>query len=380
MGITVAIVGLGFGDAFAPIWRSHPDVDRVIGVDPDARRRAEVVQRWGLDDSCETLDQALARPDVDLVHLLTPVPSHARLALQVLESGRHCAIAVPLATTVDDVTTLLRAAERTGQRLLMMETSVHGREYRTVADWYRAGRFGALTSYRGFHIQNLDGFPDYWQGFPPMHYLTHALSPILDLLGTRAVEVSARGSGRLPDHRRRGGFDNSFPSEIGHVVLDRSDLVAQVQMSFFQHARSYVEGFDLHGEHLGVEWPTDHTGPLTVHEMSGPAPGRRGNTVTTSTLEPDPDLGADRLPPALRPFTRDTTVELPGMSGPQSLHAGHGGSHPFLVAQAVTEVLSVDGSGSHLRAADLTLPGIVAHQSALQGGRPLPVPDPVTLI
>ena len=48
------------------------------------------------------------------------------------------------------------------------------------------GRLGALTAYRGFHIQNLDGYPRYWLGYPPMKYVTHALSPLLALASTPA--------------------------------------------------------------------------------------------------------------------------------------------------------------------------------------------------
>ena len=101
-----------------------------------------------------------------------------------------------------------------------------------------------------------------------MHYLTHALSPGLALLDTEVATVTARGSGVLTDDRRRGGFDNPFPAEVGLFTLRGSAAIAQVTMAFFQTGRSYYEGFSVYGDRGGVEWPADNDGPLTVYAMT----------------------------------------------------------------------------------------------------------------
>ena len=82
---------------------------------------------------------------------------------------------------LDELSTIIEAERTSGKRYMMMETSVYGREFRFVERLMREGRLGGLTTYRGFHIQNLDGYPPYWLGYPPMKYVTHALSPLLAL-------------------------------------------------------------------------------------------------------------------------------------------------------------------------------------------------------
>ena len=201
MGIGVAVVGLGFGAEFLPIYLSHPNVGYVAIADSDPLRLAEVGTQFGVESRHSSLDAVLDDPRVDAVHLLTPVAHHARHAIAVMSAGRHCACAVPMATSLEDLAAVVAAQRASRTTYMMMETSVYGREFLTVRDLHRAGRLGAVTLYRGFHIQNLDGFPRYWLGFPPMAYVTHALSPVLALLGTttvRASNVPARaGSARI---------------------------------------------------------------------------------------------------------------------------------------------------------------------------------------
>ena len=207
-----------------------------------------------------------------------------------------------------------------------------------------------------------------------MHYLTHALSPILALLGTSVESVTCHGAGRLAEHRRTGGFDNPYPTEVGLFSLRGRDVLADITMSFSQTARSYVEGFSIYGDRRGVEWPIDNEGPLTVFDMYPPAPDRRGNRVETSSLAVSDVTFA--LPPPLRQFVRPPKLLLPGMAAPVSVGADHGGSHPFLVHEFVRSI--VTGGEPALgprRSAAWTSPGVCAHRSALEGGARTQVPD-----
>lgn len=373
-GLKVAVVGLGFGRAFVPIYLAHPDVEDVVLVESDRARRSQVARVYGLSDGYDALEQALEDPAVDAIHVVTPVATHADMVAAGLASGKHVASAVPMAVTLDDLDRLIEAEDGSGRNYMMMETAVYGREYRYVRHMHESGRFGRLTLYRGAHIQNLDGFPPYWQGYPPMHYITHALSPLLALLGTAIESVQARGAGTLTRERSVGGFDNPFPTEVGLFTVRGSDVLAEVTMSFFQTARRYIEGFALYGEKSGVEWPVDNEGPLLAYEMAGPKQGDRGNQVSVRSVElPDDDL--DVLPAALRPFTRSGEIMLPGMPAPASVSAAHGGSHPFLVNEFVRSIVERRPSAVNARtAARWTAPGICAHQSALARGAEVKVP------
>lgn len=373
-GLTVAVVGLGFGKEFVPIYMSHPEVADVVLVEPDSHRRQELETAFGLGPGHSDLAEALGDPRIDAVHILAPIFLHAEMAIQALEAGKHVACAVPMATSLEDLERIIDAQDRTGKNYMMMETTVFAREYQAVEAMVTAGKFGSLTLYRGFHIQNLDGFPSYWQGYPPMHYLTHALSPVLSLLDTTVESVRCLGAGTLPDSRKTGGFDNHYPSEVGLFTLRDTDVVADITMSFFQTARSFIEGFSLYGEFLGVEWPVGKGGDLTIFSMSGPDAGTRGNHVETSSISPQdhPEL----LPETLRPFVRPTDIQLSGMERPVRIGADHGGSHPHLVHEFISSIVErrkplIDAK----RSARWTAPGICAHQSAMEGGALVDVPN-----
>ena len=369
----MAVVGLGFGEDFLPIYLSHPDVATVVVAEPDDDRRARVGDRYGIRKRYASLEQLLEADGVDAVHLATPVAFHARQSIAVLASGRHCACSVPMATTLEDIQAVVDAQQRSGKNYMMMETSVYGREYLTVRDLYRAGRLGNLTFYRGFHIQNLDGFPRYWLGYPPMLYLTHALSPVLALLGTDVAAVTCRGSGRLTP-QRRGDYDNEFPLEVGLFELRGTDMIAEVTVSFFQLARSYSEGFSVYGDAMGVEWPESEGGPMRGFELLSEVDRPQGHGGASSihrlcresTVQASEH--ADLLHPEIARFARDTQWELPGVE-PVKVVAHHGGSHPHLVQEFVSSIVEERSPAINAKvAARWTAPGVIAHESARHGG------------
>lgn len=178
MRIDVAVVGGRFGADFLPLYRHHPAVGRIGLVDVDPTTLAQVGDTYAVDDRFASLEELLASDRYDAVHVASPVRFHVDQSVAVLSSGRHCACAVPMATTLDGVRRVLNAQRAAGTTYMMMETMVFGREYLHIRDLHQRGELGALTFLRGAHIQNLDGFPPYWQGYPPLTYATHALSQI----------------------------------------------------------------------------------------------------------------------------------------------------------------------------------------------------------
>lgn len=371
--LDIAVVGLGFGREFLPIYARHPHVGRIGICDSDAARLAAVGDTHGIPDRFTSLDDVLADDRWDAVHLLTPVAQHARGVLAVLRAGKHCACAVPMATSLTDIREIIAAQQATGRTYMMMETSVYGREFLHVKDRHEAGDVGPLTFLRGVHMQDLDGFPTYWWGFPPMYYLTHALSPLLALSGARVDKVHCLGSGRLADELVRD-YDNPYPLETGIFRLDRDDLAAEVTMSFFQTARGYQEGFSVYGRKLGFEWEQlTGEGPAEF-TMRPVAHGSRGRAADETRVDPAgrPDL----LPPEIRRFTESCDYD-PGTGAEQPVHvaAHHGGSHPHLVHEFVTAALAGRTPAvDPITAARWTAPGICAHESALRGGEAVTVP------
>lgn len=370
--IDVAVVGSRFGAHFLPLYRSHPQVGSVALVDVDTAALHRVADEFGVNDRFTSLDELLATDRYDAVHVASPVRFHVEHSVAVLRSGRHCASAVPMATTLDGIEQVLDAERDSGRVYMMMETMVFGRAFFYVKDLIDTGRLGPLTLMRGDHIQNLDGYPSYWRGFPPLNYATHIVSPLLALADARVEKVAARGSGILTEERR-GDFSNPFPAETGLFALDRDGLTAEVTVSFFQTARSYYEGFSVFGHDMGVEWPMlDEEDGLTVYTLE-PVQANWSRPARAQTVHP-PDR-TQVLPAELRRFTRPSEYD-PGDGRPVvRVGAAHGGSHPHLAHEFVSAAVAdrpalVDG----VTAATWTAPGICGHASAMADGAWTSVP------
>ncbi|MGI8868747.1 MAG: Gfo/Idh/MocA family protein [Mycobacteriales bacterium] len=370
--IAIAVVGMGFGSDFAPIYARHPDVARVGIADTDRRRLDAVGDRLGIADRFATLGEVLASGRYDAVHLTTPVRLHTDQSVAVLEAGLHCACAVPMATTIEDLRRIISAQRAAGRNYMMMETMVYGREYLYAADLHSRGELGGLTFLRGFHLQDLHGYPPYWMSYPPMTYSTHALSPLLAISGARVQTVSCLGSGILQD-QYAGDWENHFPLETAHFRLDKDNLAAEVTLSFFQTARQYQEGFNVYGDRAGVEWALLGEDEMWLHSFTEAAAGAR-REVDVQRIDP-PDR-ADLLPGEIADFVQPTTYTPAGAREPITVGAGHGGSHPHLADEFVRSIVEhrpprVDA----LTAANWTAPGIVGHASAQRDGALLAVPQ-----
>lgn len=87
--LTVAIVGMGFGSCFLPIYLKHPDVEHVIMVDTNPDQLKALADMYLLDESYYTTDfeAVLQNPDVDAVHLVIPPALHAPMSVQVLNAA-----------------------------------------------------------------------------------------------------------------------------------------------------------------------------------------------------------------------------------------------------------------------------------------------------
>ena len=250
----IAIVGLGFGAAFAPIYRDHPNVEEVAICDPNSELLAEVGDREEIGQRYSRLEEVLADPKWDAVHLLTPVPLHVQQTLAVLNSGRHCACAVPAATDLEGLAQVIEAQDRSGKNYMMMETAVYDRNFLFAQDLLHRGKLGTPTFFRGLYTQDLEGgYAAYWRSVPPMHYATHVVGPILALANVPAATVTCLGAGRLrPDLQQPGG--NIFPLQSALFTLEGSAAIAEVTRSWFQMARPYTEAFSVYGDLGGFEW------------------------------------------------------------------------------------------------------------------------------
>jgi predicted dehydrogenase len=87
--------------------------------------------------------------------------------------------------------------KQTGLKYMMMETVVYSREYLFMKELLDKGKLGKLQFVQASHQQDMDGWPNYWPGLPPMWYATHCVGPVAGLVGKSAEYVRCFGSGTI---------------------------------------------------------------------------------------------------------------------------------------------------------------------------------------
>lgn len=362
--VNVAMIGLGFGAEFIPIYQHHPDANVVAICRRDAKAMNEVGDRFGIEKRYAEFDQVLADPDVDFVHINSPIPDHAWMSLRALDAGKHVMCTVPMATTIDECRQIVEKVKATGLKYMMAETVVYSREFLFIKEMYEKGELGKIQHLAASHPQDMDGWPSYWEKMIPMHYATHVVSPCLGLLNGRAEYVSCFGSGTVRDDiAKKSG--NKFAVETCHIKVKDSDVTAHIWRFLYDVARQYRESFDVYGTKKSFEWTLVENEPHVIHTAKKPE-----SEIPEKVEVPD---YAHLLPEPIRKFTR-SIQDADHLSFIQG--GGHGGSHPHLVNEFVRALVEDrDPWPNASLSANWTCVGICAHESALQGGQIVRLPD-----
>lgn len=369
--INIAIVGLGFGAEFIPIYQRHPNANMYAICQRNQTKLNQVGDEFGIEKRYTDYDELLKDPAVDAVHINTPIPDHAAQSIKALKAGKHVACTVPMATSVEDCKQIVELVQRTGLTYMMMETVIYAREFLFMKELYEKGELGNIQFIKASHQQDMDGWPNYWPGLPPMYYATHCVGPVLALTKAKAEYVSCFGSGVIRKDLQ-AYYNSPFAVESTHIKFRDSDISAHVYRSLFDTARQYRESFEVYGSDKSVEWPLIEGQPLVVHTAKKPEA-----EIPEEINSPD---YAHLLPEAIQRFTTKgvyDTDEHQHLSFTQG--AGHGGSHPHLVHEFVDALVNKrDPYPDAVQSANITCVGILAHKSAMHGGKIIPLP-PFTL-
>jgi len=366
--INIAIVGLGFGAEFIPIFQRHPNANMYAICQRTQSKLDEVGDEFGIEKRYTDYDELLKDPDVDAVHINTPIPNHAEQSIKALKAGKHVACTVPMATTVEECEEIVKLVQETGLTYMMMETVIYAREFLFMKELYEKGELGKVQFLKASHQQDMDGWPNYWPGLPPMYYATHCVGPVLGLTRSEAEYVSCFGSGTIREELHHH-YNSPYAVETTHIKFKDSDLSAHIYRSLFDVARQYRESFEVYGVKKAVEWPLIEGEPLVVHTAKKPEP-----EIPERVECPD---YAHLLPEPIQPFTTggvydsDDNQHLSFTQG-----AGHGGSHPHLVHEFLDAL--VDKRSPYPNAqqsANITCVGILAHESAKKGGEIVRLPE-----
>jgi predicted dehydrogenase len=189
--LRVGVVGLGYwGPNLARNFHSLPDAELVWCCDASESARARVAPMVPGAQLTDRLEDLLEDESVDAIVLATPVPTHAELAVRVLEAGKHCFVEKPLAQSVADAERAVQAAERAG-RMLMVG---HLLEYHPgIAKLKQLADEGELGDIRYLYGNRLNLGKLRADENALWSLGAHDVSVLLHLVDEEPCEVSARG-------------------------------------------------------------------------------------------------------------------------------------------------------------------------------------------
>ena len=362
----IGIVGGGFGSSFQ--WHLHPKckVTAVCDIRPDRLQRLSEVYKCG--NTYKDFRAMLKHPELDAVAVFTPAPLHAWMDVEALKAGKHVISAVPAGMSVEELELLLETVKKTGLKYMMAETSFYRPEVITAREWAEQGKFGTIFYTESeYHHDGLislmfddRGFPTWRHGLPPMHYPTHCTGMIIPVIGERLVEVSAVGWGDGHEVLRTNLYKNPFWNT---TAFFKSSGGHASRVSVFWHvAAGGTERGSFYGDRMSYIMERPEKSPNTVVTIS-----KDGKTVIDANGYPEGkvDIQAfqqpnhfEKLPEALR------------------VRSGHGGSHTFLCNEFINALAEDRMPAVNVwEAIAYTMPGIIAHQSALRGGETMKIKD-----
>lgn len=341
--IKVGIVGYGvcrFGAQFG--FQNHPNVEVAAVSDLFPDRCAALAKACGCKTTYESLDKLLKDDAIEAVFLATDAPNHAAHAIACMEHGKHVACAVPAVwKSIEEAKRLYDTVKRTGLKYMLFETSAFRPDCYAMRQAYNAGLFGKLIysegQYYHFFGKPIGSYKDWRIGMPPMWYPTHATAYYVAVTGKNFTQVSCQGfEGSLKEYKATNNrYHNPFDSE---VALFRTSEGGASRMSVCWGTKG------SHGEYGHVR------GELGKMEGTKFAPGAALKKTPAVLAKPP-------LPP--------------GMPA-----GGHGGSHGYLTEEFVNAILQDRDPLINIAwSLNMTVPGIIAHQSALKTGENLKVPQ-----
>jgi predicted dehydrogenase len=117
--INIAVVGLGFGAEFIPIWQKHPHTGCYAICQRNPQKLKECGDHWGVSVRYENFEDVLKDSKVDAVHINSPIPDHGWMSIAALKAGKHVACTVPMATSVDECLEIIKLTQETGLKYLI---------------------------------------------------------------------------------------------------------------------------------------------------------------------------------------------------------------------------------------------------------------------
>jgi predicted dehydrogenase len=339
--VKVGIAGYGlcrFGGAF--FYQNHPNVEVVAATDLDPGRCAGLARAVGAKKTYTSCEEMIAKDkEIEAVYIATDAPTHAKLAVMGLNHGKHVCSAVPAVfgfQAEEEAEELFEAVKKSGLKYAMNETSTFHADLWDKRTQYQSGALGKIIYSEGeyYHDFGPNGLPGYnpksgnidvngWRrGLPPMWYPTHSNAYYVSITGGRFTEVSCLGTPGLYNEHKVNQWKNPFGTEVGMFKTSEGGI-----------------------SRMAVSWDMKN------------AHGEKGRVYGQKPHNPSINGARPALPPGVGA-------------------GGHGGSHGQLTNDFIESILLDREPTVNIGdALNMTMAGVIAHQSALKEGEWMKIPQ-----
>ena len=199
--VRIGIIGVGMrGKGAVRRFTQIPGAEVIALCDLSAEKVA-ASQKTLIDAGCKPAAEYIGSPDawkqlcerddIDLVYVVTDWENHAKMGVYAMECGKHVAIEVPAAMTMDEIWQLGNTSEPTRKHCMQLENCIYDYFELTTLNMAQQGVFGEILHVEGAYIHNLEDFWHmYWDNWRLKYnskhrgdiYPTHGLGPACQLL------------------------------------------------------------------------------------------------------------------------------------------------------------------------------------------------------
>lgn len=393
--IRIAFVGCGqFCKHFVPLFKAHPAVSFVAVCDKFKERAEDFKNRFEADMIFDSFEDVIASDKVNAVAVFTQRDLHGKMAIAALKAGKHVYSAVPMALKIEEICEIVRLVKETGLTYMMGETGI----YRPASIFCRkklaSGEMGYMVYAEAQYNHDMkrlyDVFKytegDKWKkmaGLPPFLYPTHSTSMVLSAAKAYAVKVCAFGYEDKTDTDIFGKgmnyWDSPFSNSSMLLKLSNGAVVriSENRRIAWHFPETYITSFN--GTKASYESSLAQHSYVKMDEKGNVSFEDVSDLLNPSEMTPHKNE-ADFMKQIVNGKWGNTEAPIQIIKRLpeewENLETGHAGTHKFMVddfCQAfVTGKLSPTNAW---QAARYNIPGLVAHQCIMQGGKTVDVPD-----
>ncbi len=398
--IKIAVIGCGrFSPFFVPLFKAHPFVEKVYVCDLKRERAEDFAKKFDVE-IIDSFEEALASDEINSIAIFTQRFQHGQMVIDSLKAGKHVYSAVPGATSIDEIIEIEKLVRETRLTYSMGETGYYRAPAIFCRREFEKGTFGKFTygeAHYNHDIRNMEnsfkssGGEDWkkYAGIPPFFYPTHSTSMVLSTMpGVYAKKVVAFGYKESPRTDIYGTdgqnlYNNPFSNEVMLLELSNGGIVriSENRCVGWMSPETYISQY--YGTDGGYEFS------VAKHHLAAWDPERPGKVImkdVTDELQPESvtNMINEDYADAIQKIADtagffETSPIQPTWRLPESykeIHNGHNGTHHFLIDDFCRAVETGKLSPTNIwQVARWNIPGLLAHQSALQGGVPIEVPD-----